>query len=235
MGLNVEVVRSKRKNSVGFSVKWPDIMVVSVPRSLTKNKLEEMINDRQVWAEKRLARLAADYGRLKLPKYYTGGETFPYLGRERPLTVIVSGSRTRPKCSLNGDRFTVEIPRVEEGEQPDLVKKALDKWYRLQAEQVLSNCVEKWTAGVGPKPASVQIRNQRSRWGSCSRKGAINLNWRLVLLPPELLEYVVVHELCHLRRPDHSPKYWALVEKSISDYKKKRNLLHTYSAYLDEI
>ncbi len=194
-----------------------------------------MVGSRHAWAERRLVRLSEEYDRLGLPKRYVGGETFPYLGKQYPLTVIASGSRSRSKCSLEEGRFVVEIRLSGEDEQPVLVKKALDKWYRRQAELVLTESVKTWTPVVGSKPISVQIRNQRSRWGSCSRKGAINLNWRLVLLPPDLLDYVVIHELYHLKRPDHSPKYWALVEKSIPDHKKKRRLLHTYSAYLDAI
>ncbi len=235
MAFNIEIKRTGRKRSVGFSVRWPDTMVVTAPKRLDKNALTEMIKSRHAWAERRINRLSEEYGRLGLPKQHTGGETFPYLGEQYPLTVIASGGRTRPKCRLDDGRFVVEIKLADEDEQPVLVKKALDNWYRAQAEQILTDSVKRWTPLVGAIPVSVQIRNQRSRWGSCSRKGAINLNWRLVLLPPDLLDYVVVHELYHLKRADHSSKYWALVEKSIPDHKKKRRLLHTYSAYLDAI
>ncbi|MFA5866861.1 MAG: SprT family zinc-dependent metalloprotease [Actinomycetota bacterium] len=233
MGLNVEVVHSKRKNSVGFSVKWPDILIVSAPRSLMKNKLEEMVNDRQDWAEKRLAKLATDYCRLKLPKYYAGGELFPYLGQNYLLTVVVSGRSARPKCVLSDQRFVVEIKQSDDEVQSDLVKKALDKWYRRQAEAEIGQAVERWSQVIGKAPLSVRIRNQRSRWGSCSRKGSVNFNWRLVMLPPDMLDYVVVHELYHLKQPDHSPRFWSLLEKTVPDFKQKRKRLREYSPYLD--
>lgn len=235
VAFNIEIKRTDRKRSVGFSARWPDTMVVSAPKRLDDKALTEMIKSRHAWAERRLNRLSEEYNRLGIPKHYAGGETFPYLGEQYPLTVIASGDRTRPKCRLEGGRFIVEIRLVDADEQPGLVKIAIDKWYRRQAEQVLTDIVERWTSKVGSRPVSVHVRNQRSRWGSCSRKGVINLNWRLILLPPDLLDYVIVHELYHLKRPDHSSRYWALVEKSIPDYKRKRSRLHTYSAYLEAI
>jgi predicted metal-dependent hydrolase len=233
MQILVEVNKTARKKSVGFSVRWPDTLVVSAPRRLDKKTLDEMVDGRRAWAERRLARMSEEYGRLGLPKQYIGGETFPYQGAQYPLRVIVSGSKTRPKCSLDSDRLIVEIQLADEDEQPVLVKKALDKWYRRQAEAVILESVARWAPAIGREPASVKIRNQRARWGSCSRKGSINLNWRLVLLPPKLLDYVVVHELCHLRQPNHSPRFWSLVGQITPDNKHLRKQLRGYSPYLD--
>jgi predicted metal-dependent hydrolase len=233
MDLQVEIVRSNHKNSVGFSVRWPDTMVVTAPRRLDKGALDEMVEERRAWAERRLERMSEDYDHLGLPKQYEGGESFPYLGGQYPLTVVASGTKARPKCILDSDRFIVEIPLVDDDEQPALVKKALDKWYRRQADAEIAKSVSQWSQVVGKAPAILKTRNQKARWGSCSRRGSINLNWRLILLPPELLDYVVVHELCHLEQPDHSAKFWSLVGQIMPDYKQLRKKLRTYSPYLD--
>jgi predicted metal-dependent hydrolase len=233
MQIQIETIRTSRKKSVGFSVRWPDTMIVTAPRRLDKHTLTEMVEDRRTWAERRLSRINNEYVRLGLPKRYVGGESFPYLGGQYPLTVIASGSKARPKCVFANDRFTVEVQLADEGEQPALVKKALDKWYRQQAEAEISKATARWSPVVGKAPSSLRTRNQKARWGSCSRKGSINLNWRLVLLPPELLDYVVVHELCHLKQPDHSVRFWSLVGQIMPDFKQLRKRLRGYSPYLD--
>lgn len=235
MDFNVEIVRSNRKRSVGFSVRWPDTMVVTAPRDLSGKTLDKMILERRDWAARRLDKLTADYRRLGLPKQYTGGETFPYLGGDYRLTLLVSGSSARTKCSLVDGRIMVEIPRTEEDEQPELVSKAINSWYRQQAEEEIRVSTEHWIPVIGKAPVTARIRNQRARWGSCSHKGAVNLNWRLILLPREILDYVVIHELCHLRHPDHSHDFWDLVAAITPDYKNLRKQLRAFSPYLDQM
>ena len=233
MRIQVEIKRNGRKKSVGFSVRWPDTMVVSAPARMDKKTLDEMVADRLAWAERRLAKTAADYQRLGLPKQYIGGESFPYLGRQYPLTLMVTGNSARLKCTLVEGRLVAVIPRADEFDQSGLARKALMKWYRRQAAEDLADSVNRWTPVIGRTPAILRIRNQRTRWGSCSRAGAVNLNWRLVTLPPVVLDYVVVHELCHLIEPNHSSRFWVLVAKIMPDYKQRRILLRRHSAYLD--
>ncbi|MFH1736554.1 MAG: SprT family zinc-dependent metalloprotease [Actinomycetota bacterium] len=233
MRIHFEIKRAEQKKSVGFSVRWPDTMVVSAPARMDKKTLESMVAERLPWAERRLAKLAADYQRLGLPKEYVGGESFPYLGRQYPLTLMVTGNSARPKCSLVEDRLVAVIPHADEFDQSELARKALMKWYRRRAEEDLTDSVSRWAPVIGGTPATVRIRNQRTRWGSCSRAGAVNLNWRLIMLPPEVLDYIVVHELCHLVEPNHSPRFWAVVAKVIPHYKQRRTLLRRHSAYLD--
>ena len=233
MRIQVEIKRTGRNKSVGFSVRWPDTLAVSAPPRMDKKTLESMVAERLPWAERRLAKLAADYQRLGLPKEYAGGESFPYLGREYPLTLMVTSGNTRPKCSLVEGRLVAVIPYADEYDQSGLVRKALMKWYRQQAKEDLTESVSRWAPVIGRTPEIVRIKSQRTRWGSCSRAGAVNLNWRLVMLPPEVLAYVVVHEMCHLVEPNHSPRFWALVAQVIPDYKQRRTLLRRHSAYLD--
>jgi predicted metal-dependent hydrolase len=82
---------------------------------------------------------------------------------------------------------------------------------------------------LGVSPGRVSIRNQRSRWGSCSRRGNLNFSFKLLFLPPELADYVVVHELCHLREPNHSPAFWALLASVLPDCQERRRALRSYS------
>ena len=105
-----------------------------------------------------------------------------------------------------GDRLVVA------GEDRDAAAGALERWYRREARRRLEDAVAEHAPRVGARPARIAVRDQRTRWGSCSRSGTLSFSWRLALAPPDVLEYVVVHELCHLHEHSHRPRFWRLVE-----------------------
>lgn len=104
----------------------------------------------------------------------------------------------------------------------------LVNWYRARARSRLGERLAFWSAQLGVAPRRIAVRDQRSRWGSCSSAGNINLNWRLLLLPTSLSDYVLVHELCHLRRMDHSPAFWNEVARVLPDWRERRRELRRY-------
>ena len=103
---------------------------------------------------------------------------------------------------------------------------------RTAVRELVGMLVEEEAPRIGVKPARIQIRDQRSRWGSCSTRGTLSFNWRLVLAPFDVLDYVVVHELCHLREPNHSRRFWKLVEQHRPDWRVHRDWLHEHGPEL---
>ena len=103
---------------------------------------------------------------------------------------------------------------------------------RLAVRELVAMLVEEEAPAIGVSPARIQIRDQRSRWGSCSTRGTLSFNWRLVLAPFDVLDYVVVHELCHLREPNHSRRFWKLVEQHRPDWRSHRDWLHEHGPEL---
>lgn len=114
----------------------------------------------------------------------------------------------------------------------DALRDLLKAWFRGQAERVLPGRLRALAVQLGVRPTRVTIRAQRTRWGSCSARGAISLNWRLLLLPSELADYVLVHELCHLRHLDHSPRFWNMVRGLMPDVDERRARIHEMQASL---
>jgi predicted metal-dependent hydrolase len=115
---------------------------------------------------------------------------------------------------------------------PDAVRMAIERWYRRQAHHVFAERAEHWNARFGYNYGRIAIRDQKSRWGSCSRQGNLNFNWRLLLAPLAVLDYIVIHELAHLKEGNHSPRFWALVAGQCPDYRDQRAWLRQHGPEL---
>ncbi|HEY5317709.1 MAG TPA: SprT family zinc-dependent metalloprotease [Solirubrobacteraceae bacterium] len=170
------------------------VEVVLPPRAPAR-AAAEAVSELAPWIERRLAELALARERL-----VPGEGWLPYLdGR---LRVVVEPGRRRVHRS--GD--TLLVPAGTEA--PD----ALERWYRRAAREELTRRLDRATALAGSRYTSLAIRNQRTRWASCASGGAMSFNWRLLLAPERVLDYVVWHEVCHLEVADHSKRFWALLE-----------------------
>jgi predicted metal-dependent hydrolase len=233
MSLNVEIRRTARKKSVAFEVRLPNTLVVSAPRRLSRAVVNQMAAERLAWAETRLAAIEADHTRYGLPKRFEGGETFLFRGGDVPLVVLVAPDIRRTQMNLDNGRLTISVRPCSEEEQALQVEKAVLKWYKTTALERLEESVARWSPIVGAAPTALKVRNQRRRWGSCSRDGVLNFNWRLVMMPDDVLDYVVVHELCHLIEPNHSARYWDLVARVLPAHKQSRRWLRANAVLLE--
>ena len=138
------------------------------------------------------------------------------------MLMVLREDRTRGKVKEVMGKILMWIPYDADYEQRRIL---LEKWYRRQAEQLLSEKAAFYAERLGVSFADIRIKDQRSRWGSCSSMGNLNYNWKLVLMPPGVLDYVVVHELAHRREMNHSAAFWKVVATWMPDYKKYRKWL----------
>jgi len=155
---------------------------------------------------------------------YVNGETFEYLGRQARLRILTKAI-ARPSARMARGRLEVILPRHSPEDRVTIVRTALLRWYRERALRRLRNSVDYFAPHVGVQPAGVLLRAQERRWGSCSRDGVMRFNWRIVMAPAPLIDYVVVHELCHLREAYHDESFWRLVGSVLPDYQLRRERL----------
>jgi predicted metal-dependent hydrolase len=161
-----------------------------------------------------------------LPREFVSGESYSYLGRHYRLKIERSADTAKPFASLRGAFLTVLLPGGDVAEDRRvLVKRAVVSWYRRHAERRLAERVSIYTKRAGVRPPPVFVREQEKRWGSCNRKGELRFNWRVIMAPVSLVDYVVAHEVCHLMVRDHSKRFWKLLRTILPDYEARRTRL----------
>jgi hypothetical protein len=206
--------RSPRARRVRVSVESDGAVHVTLPRRASAREADEAVRELAPWIERRrraLARAAAEVAR-------TPG-TVPYLGEE--LALVEQRGRTR--VHRRGDALLVPAAGRDE---------ALERWYRRTARAEIAPRLDAAVARAGTSYTKLTIRGQRTRWASCSAGGAMSFNWRLLLAPEPVLDYVVEHEVCHLEVMDHSPRFWRLLESRVPDWRDHSRWLRRYGSTL---
>lgn len=194
---------------------------VFAPKNAKEDQIREAVKKKSPWIAKTLDKLE-NYHPLPTPKRYVSGETFVYLGRQYRLRV-----RNGPKqpAKMLGRFLWVW---VEDKNDNKSIRRVVDAWFRKRARETLGRYMDKCYIiasrhGV-PEPLSV-IRVMRTRWGSCSPAGRITLNVKLVQVPVHCIEYVIMHELCHLKCHNHSKAFYALLTRCQPDWRKRKETL----------
>ena len=233
--ITVEIKRTKRKKTVALQVVLPSKVIVLSPAFLEEAEINEIIDKRLAWVARKLKDLE-EASRLKRhKKEFVSGESFPYLGKHYRLKIIKDNAHKSSTCTLLNGRFYATVDENLDKETAQaFVKEAKVEWYCRQAADKIPKRVERYAKALGRWPERINIRGQKKRWGSCSAKGTINLNWKIIMAPLSVIDYVIVHELCHLAQANHSKQFWELVESMLPDYRTRRGWLKQY-AYVMQI
>ncbi len=221
--LSIEVVRTNRKKTASIKIVDGSVQVI-VPRKLSNARVAELIEKRTPWIRQKL-RQQSETVVLK-PKEYVSGESFTHLGRNYRLKLVSGGLR---EVRLKGGYLELGVSK---GTKDGDIRNALVRWYEEHAIERLTEKTVRYAKIMDVAPNSIVARDYKSRWGSCSPQGDISYNWRIIIAPHHIVDYVVVHELCHMQHPNHSPAYWNSVKRVMLDYKESRQWLKDHSASL---
>ena len=215
---DVTVIRSDRRRSATIKVDKSGVSF-RVPNDIKHQKIVELVEKKTPWIRKKLEYAASLTTRPLL--YFEDGDPIPYLGKTYRLKVKTGGP---PQVELLGERVLVTVA-TQELANSLYVRLVLERWLIDEAAILLAERLEFFAPVVGVRPTGLQVKAYKARWGSCKKNGQIQLNWRLIHGPVEILDYVVVHELCHILQHNHSPAYWSEVARVMPDYKVKRKWL----------
>jgi predicted metal-dependent hydrolase len=213
--IEYSVRRSARARRVRVTVDPARGVEVVLPKRVPEREAAAAIRELRPWIDRRVAEL--DRARAAVT---ARGNSVPYLGRV--LRLVAEPGRTR--AHRRGDELLVPVGAEQ--------RPAIERFYRRAARAEVVTRLDRACARAGTSYSSLTIRGQRTRWASCSPAGVMSFNWRLLLAPEPVLDYVVWHEVCHLEVLDHSPRFWGLVESRCPDYRDQVRWLRRNGATL---
>jgi hypothetical protein len=218
MSADFELIRSRRR-TIALIVRHDGRLVVRAPLRAPEKLIREFVVSKADWVRKKQAQTQAE----RLPaRRYVEGEHFPYLGKSYPLKYV---GPQRPALKL-GSAFRLSRSARSRA------RAAFLRWYKTRSAQVLAERVNRIALEHGFVYRQIRISSARTRWGSCSSRGTLSFSYRLVMAPLEVVDYVVVHELVHLKIRNHSKKFWAQVAAILPDYKRHVTWLKKNGKYL---
>ncbi len=223
-GIRAAIIRSKRKTAA-INVRDGKVSI-RVPMKFPKAAAVEFLELKRDWIQRKLHQqqqvLVAN------TRAFVDGETFAYLGRKYRLEIKHA---KHINVELKGDVMLAYVTQDHAGQEA--IRSVLIKWYKGRAAKLLSLKVEQFQSRVGVMSEKVTIRTCKSRWGSCSMTGRLMFNWKIMLAPEPVVDYLVVHELCHMLEHNHSPRFWQQVEKVLPAYTVQRRWLRDNGRYLE--
>jgi len=207
-----KIVRSRRR-TIALVITPEAQLIVRAPLRAPAAMIDEVIREKSGWIRKKIAEMKQRP--QTIVHAYEEGEIFWFLGRPYPLH-IADGMGTAIERT---DRLCVSRALL-----PD-IRNRLKRWYVEEARKEINARCMWFTMTTGYTPSSIRITDASERWGSCNHRGGLNFSWRLIQAPLEIVDYVIVHELVHLRQPDHSRKFWTKVREIMPDYERRRKWL----------
>jgi len=228
--LTYQVIYQKKRKTIQLKILTCTHLQVTAPNNFPFSSIEKIILEKGPWIVKQILHLSTTMTN-PLNKSINHDATVLYLGIPHTL-VFTNNHGSRPTIHLQDNQIIIAIPLLNTVQTTSLAESLLKQWYLQNANKILSAKTASWAAKINVQPQRITIKDQKTRWGSCSSKGNLNYNWRIVMAPPEVIDYLVIHELCHLRVLNHSALFWQEVIQFSPNFKNHRNWLKTNVAIL---
>lgn len=224
--LDYRLKRSSRR-TIGFTIDGTGL-AITAPRWVTIGAIESAIAEKEKWIFKKLTEWQTRVEQRAVPRIeWKDGAQLPYLGQN--VTVMMTGapgttgkSATQPAFDTETGVLWLGLPALADGQ---VIRERVQRWLHAQALQVFGERLPVYAAKLGVEFRAYALSSASTRWGSCSSEGKIRLNWRLIHFPVHVIDYVVAHELAHLREMNHSARFWATVESIFPDFREARHTL----------
>jgi len=216
--LKFEIRWSPRRKTVELAVERHGELVIRAPEGTSTDRLAAAVKSKKFWLYSKIAEKASLRKHDPPAKEFVSGEGFHYLGRSYRLLLVAAKAQRQP-LKLEQGRFKLIKDEADRGLTHFV------RWYTEHARPWLTERVTRFAPRVGVEPARVEVRDLGYRWGSCGQNGTLNFHWKTILLPPSIVEYVVAHELVHLREDNHTPEFWMALERSMPDFEVRKRWL----------
>jgi predicted metal-dependent hydrolase len=208
----------KRRKTISLQISDKSELVITAPHFTPISEINRFVQEKQNWINKAIQKQKEMLIKNKA-KEYIPGERFYYLGKSFPVETFFEQNE-RQGLIFWDNRFYLNAPDV-----PAKKREYFIRWYKIKAREYFVERADFYSRELNLRPKSVKITSAEKRWGSCSEKDNLSFSFRLIMAPPAVIDYVVVHELMHIKEKNHSEKFWRLVESAMPQYKLHRRWL----------
>lgn len=222
LDIDYELKKSARKTT-SIYIERDGTITVLAPEPYDMGKVEQILDAKRSWIYRNLAEWE-DLNRTRVEREFVNGEGFPYLGSTYQLQIVDEANHD---LSLKNGTFVLKRSALSNARD-----KFID-FYKSKAKSRLPKYIEQYSKKMGLEPTGVRVQELKNRWASCSTDGMLNFHWRCIMAPLSALEYIVVHELAHLKHPNHTTEFWYAVEKALPDYQQAKGWLRLHGAGLE--
>ena len=220
---NISIKRTNRLKTVSLKVKNQEV-VLSVPKFVTNSEIDNIIERKINWIRNKLA--IEKTNNFNIKKKYENGEKFLYFGSEYSLKIKHSNS---DNVYLDNNIMIVEVKNNSKAVH---IRNILNNWYIAESKKYLIKTTNYYEVLIGVSINKLIFGKYKSKWGSCNSKKTISYDWRIIMAPLEVIHYLIIHELCHIKHLNHSNDFWKTVEKYMANYKLQKKWLKTNSSKL---
>ncbi|SFM07474.1 M48 family metallopeptidase [Pelosinus propionicus] len=222
--LTYTIIYQKNRKSVQLKLNSSSHLTITAPTRFSKEGIEEIILEKRKWIVKQITKLTAAASN-PINKSVCDKAVILFLGQPHILK-FMSKDIHKPIVHVEENQIMLHMFPLTEKNTNETAEKILKQWYIHHATNTLVARTAFWASIIKVNPRRITIKEQKTRWGSCSSKGNINYNWRIIMAPINVIDYLVIHELCHLRIPNHSKSFWQEVGKYSPHFKQCREWLH---------
>jgi predicted metal-dependent hydrolase len=221
-------VEYRKRKTLEIGIEPPANITVVAPIGATEEEIIKVVRTKAKWITQKLFEFReVEYRKRNIE--YVNGESFMYLGRNYSLQIMVDNTIKKPEAKLYQGKFNVKSNTKDQNK----IKAAMEEWYRQKTLDKVLDRVEYYNPYFRVSPNTIKVKEQKKRWASCNSKRDLLFNWRCSMAPAFVLDYIVVHELCHMEHLNHSTEFWNMVKRIMPDYENRKEWLKNNGIKLD--
>jgi predicted metal-dependent hydrolase len=226
--IDYQLLPGTDRKTTDIVIERDGVVTVRPPKGFTLEQVDAVVESKRMWIYRNLAEWR-DLNAASVVREWVNGETFLYLGRSYRLALVAEQDGD---LLLKEGRFNLRRSLIEQGGEA-AAKKAFESFYREKGVNRISERVAYHAPKVGVRPTGTAVKELGYRWASCTKNGALRFHWKCMMAPPKIIDYMVVHELCHLWQRNHTDAFWNEVDKVMPDYRERKMWLKKHGAGLD--
>ena len=226
--IEYELLPGSERSTTDSVIERNGKITVRAPVELKPEQVDAVVHSKRMWIYRNLAEWK-DLNASAVIREWVNGETFLYLGRSYRLSLV---SDQAAALTLKDGRFCLQRQLIETGGAA-AARSAFEAYYTEKGHQRLTDRVKYYAARVGVQPGEIRVKDMGYRWASCGKGGSLNFHWKCMMAPARIIDYIVVHELCHNHHRNHSDAFWNEVDKVLPDWRERKEWLRAHGATLD--